>query len=599
MPELQFKGKEFVFNHHLTVPHRPIVPVPAKSVGTGTVMDNLIIHGDNLHALKALMPMYAGRVDCVFIDPPYNTGNEKWNYNDNVNAPYVKEWLDGNPVNKDDMLRHDKWLCMMYPRLKLLWEVLAETGSFWMTLDDNEIHYARAVLDELFGEHNFIATCIWHKNYSPKNSAQFFSEDHDYLTVYAKDKTLWRPNLLARTPEMEARYANPDNDPRGPWKPGDLSARNYYSEGTYSITCPSGRVIPGPPPGRYWAVSPTKRQQLDADKRLWWGEDGDNIPALKRFLSEVKPGRVPQTIWEYDEVGHTQDAKKELVQILNFNKSEDVFITPKPVALLAKVIEIATNEDSIVLDSFAGSATTAHAVLAANKRDNGNRRFILVECEDYADTLTAERVRRVIQGYAFQGTQRDDLYTEKLNFRSLRNAEKLLERVAAVENLEGHRFDRIRREVKDGSLVVTGEKSIKDTAEGLGGSFTFCTLGAPVDLDKLLTGQQLPDFQSIGSWLFHAATGQAFVPDAIDESNWFLGETHAAFVWLVYKPDLTFLSSTNAVLTLSLAERFVQSKKGKRHLVFAAAKFVPNRLLSAMGIDFAQLPFAVYRVEKD
>jgi len=231
MPELHFKGKEFVYNHHLTVPYRPLLPHPDKSIGESAMNGNLIIQGDNLHALKALLPIYADKVDCIFIDPPYNTGNESWCYNDNVNSPMMREWLSSNPVNREDMLRHDKWLALMYPRIKLLHELLADTGSFWMTLDDNEIHRARMMMDEIFGEENFVATCIWHKNYSPKNTAQYFSEDHDYLLIYAKDKNSWRPNLMERTAEMEARYSNPDNDPRGPWKPGDISARNYYGEG--------------------------------------------------------------------------------------------------------------------------------------------------------------------------------------------------------------------------------------------------------------------------------------------------------------------------------------------------------------------------------
>jgi len=185
MPELIFKGKEFVFNHHLSVPFRPLVPDAEKSIGDARLDGNLIVHGDNLHALKALLPMYAGKVDCVFIDPPYNTGNEGWSYNDNVNGPMIREWLASNPVGIEDGLRHDKWCAMMYPRLRLLHELLGKTGSIWITLDDNEIHHARSILDDIFGEQNFVATCIWHKNYSPKNSAIYFSEDHDYLLIYS------------------------------------------------------------------------------------------------------------------------------------------------------------------------------------------------------------------------------------------------------------------------------------------------------------------------------------------------------------------------------------------------------------------------------
>ena len=335
--------------------------------------------------------------DSVFIDPPYNTGNEGWVYNDNVNDPKIKKWL-GAVVGKEgeDLTRHDKWLCMMYPRLKLLQKLLADDGAIFISIDDTEISNLRLLMDEVFGANNFVTTVIWHKNYAPKSSAKFFSEDHDYITVYAKNKMAWIPNLLPRTEEQDKIYKNPDNDPRGLWRPDNLSARNPYSLGLYSITCPGGRVIPGPPAGRYWVVSEEKFKQMDADGRIYWGKDGNNIPAPKRYLSEVKQGRVPQTIWEYEEVGHTQDAKKDLKAIFD---GEMPFDTPKPYRLIERILQIASDSDSIILDSFAGSGTTAHAVLNMNKADGGHRKFILVEMMDYADSITAERVKRVIRGY--------------------------------------------------------------------------------------------------------------------------------------------------------------------------------------------------------
>lgn len=597
MPELHFKGKEFVYNHHLTVPYRPLVPDAAKSVGAPSLNGNLIIHGDNLHALKALLPMYAGKVDCIFIDPPYNTGNEGWSYNDNVNSPMMKEWLSSNPINGEDMLRHDKWCAMMWPRLTLLHELLSETGSFWMTIDDNELSNARSLLDEIFGIQHFVATCIWHKNYSPKPSAQFFSEDHDYVVVYAKNKDVWRPNLLERTEEMDARYSNPDNDPRGVWKSGDLSARNFYSEGTYPIRCPSGRTIPGPPPGSYWRYSELNFKEMDRDKRIWWGEDGNNVPSIKRFLSEVKEGSVPQTLWEYEDVGHTQDAKKELISIMSFTNSGEVFISPKPVALLERILELATKKDSLVLDSFSGSGTTAQAVLSINKKDGGERRFILVEGESYADTLTAERVRRVIHGYEFKGTQKEELFRESLTWTKLKKADSLLASVAEIEEANAARFDNISKTVKDGELIITGEKKITERTEGLGGEFTYCTLGPELDIDKILTGETLPDYLTLGAWLFHTATGESFDPAQAKPEKWYLGESTAYHLWLVYKPELDYLKSAEAALTLSLAEK-IAKKKGKKHLVFAPAKYVPNAKLLPMGVEYAPLPFALYRIEK-
>jgi len=600
MPELHFKGKEYVYNHHLTVPYRPLVVHSDKSIGDQELDGNLIIQGDNLHALKALLPRYAGKVDCIFIDPPYNTGNENWSYNDNVNSPLMKEWLSSNPVNKEDMLRHDKWLCMMYPRLKLLHELLSEKGSFWMTLDDNEYHHARSILDDIFGEDNFVATVIWHKIYSPKNTALYFSEDHDYILVYSKNKQLWRPQLLERTREMEARFSNPDNDIRGPWKAGDLAARNYYSQGTYEINCPSGRVIKGPPRGMYWRMKEQKFHEYDVDNRIWWGVDKNNVPAIKRFRSEVKEGRVPQTIWHWKDVGHTQDAKKELISIMNFESTQDVFITPKPVSLLARVLQLATDENSIVLDSFAGSASTGHAVLSQNQKDGGGRQFILVECEDYADNLTAERIRRAINGYSFKGTQKEELFREKVTLSNLKKSQELLHKLDGIENLEKHRFDKVDRTVKDGELLMVGKKEIKEKVEAIGGGFTFCTLGAPVDLDKILTGENLPTYGDLGSWLFHTATGEPLDTSSVDEKTWFLGESSQCQVWLIYKPSFEFLKSKEASLTLDLAEEI--SKKGvsgKRNLVFAPAKYVANKMLLPLGVEYAPLPYSLYRVTKE
>lgn len=638
MPELYFKGKEFVYNHHLTVPYRPLETHPDKSVGEDS--GNLIIHGDNLHALKALLPHYAGKVDCIFIDPPYNTGNESWSYNDNVNSPIMREWLSSNPINREDMLRHDKWACLMYPRLKLLHELLSEQGSFWMTLDDNEIHHARLILDDIFGAENFVATCIWHKMDSPKNTAEHFSVDHDYILVYAKSIEIWTLNLLPRNEEMLARYKNPDNDPRGPWLLSDLAARNFYAQGMYEIETKTGRIISGPPAGSYWRISRQKFDAFEKDNRIWWGESGDNRPGIKRFLSEVKNGVVPQTIWHWQEVGSTRNSKQALSQIMGAQNGEELFITPKPVELIERILGIATSSDSIVIDSFAGSGSTAHAVLALNAKDGGNRNFILVECEEYADTLTAERVRRVINGYEFEGTQKEELFRKKVNFSTLKDVPKLLREIEHLEQVKGKRFDKISKTIKNDELLVIGEKKITERTEGLGGGFTYCTLGQPLDLDKLLTGEQSPDYRSLGAWLFHTATGMALPPcrgeasaspaspgcdgspggnkqskageadepcfaptdvptnDAII-AEWYLGESPSYHVWLIYRPDLDWLKSRDAALTLTLAEKIAATDKEKRHLVFAPARFVASKHLLPLGVEHAPLPFALYRFEKD
>ena len=600
MTELNFKGEEFVYNHHLAVPFRPLVPHKDKGVGPVALDGNLIVHGDNLHALKALLPLYAGKVDCIFIDPPYNTGNEGWCYNDNVNAPMIKEWLNSNPIGIEDGLRHDKWCAMMWSRLRLLHELLSDEGSIWITLDDNEMHRAREVLDEIFGEENFVAVCIWHKMDSPKNTAEFLSVDHDYVLVYAKRIEEFEVNLLPRSDEMKARYKNPDNDPRGPWLLSDLAARNEYSAGRYPITTASGKVIPGPPPGSYWRVSREKFDELDADGRIWWGESGVNRPGIKRFLSQVRDGVVPQTIWPWAEVGSTRHSKQNLSRLMGMKSGEDTFITPKPVKLIERVLGIASNKDSIVLDSFAGSGTTAHAVLAANKRDSGNRRFILIEMEDYADRLTAERIRRVINGYDFKGTQKTELMREKITWSKLQKARKLTETVEKIENLHGNEYDTIKKTVKDGELIVTGEKAVAERAEGLGGTFTYCTLGDPVELDKVLSGETLPSYAGIGAALFHMATNRALDPATVREDDFYLGATEGYHVWLIYRPDLEWLKTPEAALTLTRAKAFTETDLEKRHLVFAPARYVSQKMLAEQNIpvEFVPLPFALYRIDR-
>ncbi|MGI6655282.1 MAG: site-specific DNA-methyltransferase [Desulfobulbus sp.] len=307
-------------------------------------------------------------------------------------------------VEAEDLSRHDKWLCMMYPRLRLLKDFLREDGVIFISIDDNEVTSLRFLLDEIFGRKNFIASVIWQKVYAPKNSAKHFSEDHDFILVYARNGEKWCPNPIPRSEEADRRYNNPDNDPRGPWKTSDLSARNFYSEGTYPITCPSGRIIPGPPKGRYWIYSEEKYKEMDADNRIWWGKTGNNMPAVKRFLSEVKQGIVPQTLWSYKDVGHTQDAKKELLSLVEFEDSASVFITPKPVNLIRRIIQIATDKDSIIMDSFAGSGTTGQAVLAQNKADGGTRKCILVEMdENICSGVTVPRLKSVVEGYKKKG----------------------------------------------------------------------------------------------------------------------------------------------------------------------------------------------------
>ncbi|MEA5014245.1 MAG: site-specific DNA-methyltransferase [Candidatus Limiplasma sp.] len=401
MPTLNWIGKDKVITHHLDVPyrvleHRYTYPVP----GTGS--ENKIIRGDNLEALKALLPEYEGRVKCIYIDPPYNTGNEGWVYNDNVNDPKICKWL-GEVVGREgeDLSRHDKWLCMIYPRLKLLQKLLSEDGVIFISIDDNEQAHLKLLCDEIFGGNNFVATIIWQKRTSP-DARKRISNGHEYVLVYSKNATLIDTslNLLDLGEEDARKYKNPDNDPRGPWVSVDFTAQGYRPNQMYQIKTPSGKVIT-PPEGRCWKNLENVFDQYYAEGRLWFGSDGNGVPRQKNYLSE-RMGKTIWTWWTNTEVGHTQEATQDLAALL---QQKAIFDYPKPVRMIQRMIQVATAKDSIVLDSFAGSGTTAHAVLKMNKQDGGNRQFILVEMMDYAETITAERVRRVIDGYgAVEGT---------------------------------------------------------------------------------------------------------------------------------------------------------------------------------------------------
>jgi adenine-specific DNA-methyltransferase len=456
MPELSFKGKEFVYNHHLSIPFRPLVPDAARSVGPVDLAGNLILHGDNLHALKALLPIYAGRVDCVFIDPPYNTGNEKWSYNDNVNSPMLREWLNSNPIGIEDGLRHDKWCAMMYPRLRLLHELMSERGAIFITIDDNEVHQLRSLMDEIFGDKNFLANFVWQSKDTPGNNAEGIAETHNHVLLYRKTDQ-FAGALLERNPEQLANYTNPDNDKRDVWLAAPLTRAEHRDRDYYPLTNPAGKKV-WPPKGSSWRRPPAKMKWLQEDNRIWWGKDGDGeFPMEKKFLSEAKNGVVNQTWWPYEFAGSTRNAGAELKQIFG---GEKPFATPKPIQLIRRILELATDESSIVLDSFAGSGTTAHAVLAANRADEGDRRFILVEGESYADEVTAERVRRAIKGYEFQGTQREVLFTQRMTWNSLKTIDRAFSQISSIENLEEHRFDRVTRTVHCSSSARSRFRSV-------------------------------------------------------------------------------------------------------------------------------------------
>ena len=565
MARLEFAGARYVRNYHLAVPHHELVIDATKSfpprVGRASspdapapgLDDNLIIHGDNLKALKSLLPHFAGKIKCIYIDPPYNTGNENWVYNDNVNSPRHKDWLN-KVVDKDCQDRHDRWLSMMMPRLKLLRELLRDDGVIFISIDDNEQHHLRMLMNEVFGEPNFVSNIIWQKKYTQSNDAKYFSDTHDFILAFAKDLSKFVINPLKRTQEQNDRYENPDKDERGPWMTSPLHAKSG-SDKTYSYKFQNGTSWQ-PPAGTFPRYSQETLQRAEKENRIWFGKAGDAVPRMKKFLSEMKEGVVPTTIWMYDQVGSNDDAKRTLKDIFEDN----IFDSPKPVSLISRIIELSCDSNDLILDSFAGSGTTAHAVLALNKVDGGNRKFILVEQEDYADTITAERVRRVIQGRVGR---------------------------ASSPHTTG------------GAKGKSGEDARPTRSmEPLGGSFTYVTLGAEYDVAKILSGKSLPKYEEMAAYVFQTATGETLDRKKIDKKNHFIGSSQFYDVYLFYEPSVEKLKSAECALKLDFVTGLPKNPKKKR-LVFGAVRYVNQETLSLHDVEFSQLPYEVYRRIED
>lgn len=545
MPNLTFKGKPFVQNHHLSVKYHQLLP--NKKAGNAkkvSLNDNLIIHGDNLKALKALLPTYAGKIKCIYIDPPYNIGNEKWVYNDNVNSPMIQEWL-GKIVDSEDLTRHDKWLCMMMPRLKLLRELLTKDGVIFISIDDNEVHHLRMLMNEIFGEQNFISNIQWNSRKSVSSDA-IVSLNHNHTLLFAREMTSFEKyKKKFRLPSNENNFSNPDNDPRGKWTADPFDAPNLRPNLTYPIVNPNNKKEFLPPKGRCWRTTKEEYKKLLADKRIVFGKKGATKPQLKRFWSESESkGATPTTWW--DDVGTTTNGTQELEEIFG----EKVFENPKPTSLILKILKLATNKDSLVLDSFAGSGTTAQAVMAINKEDGGTRRFILIQLPEDID---------------------QDTEAYKMGFRE-------------VVDITA---ERVRR-------TIAGVKSAKDAnlKSGFGGSFSFFELGNPIDMESILAGKNLPSYNELARYVFYTATGEEFDNKKINAERNFIGESQEYEIYLFYKPDLKYLKNT--ALTLDRANALGPFKKKKR-LVFAPTKYLDQSHLNELRIEFAQLPFEIYK----
>lgn len=488
MPTLNWIGKDKVINHHMDVPYRILEHsygfYDGNQDNKETKSGNKIIHGDNLEALKALLPEYEGKINCIYIDPPYNTGNEDWVYNDNVNDPKLKKWL-GKVVGKEaeDLSRHDKWLCMMYPRLKLLHKLLAKDGVIFISIDDNEQAHLKLICDEIFGSNNFVAQMVWQKRTSP-DARRKISAGHEYIITYVKSinhsESTFNP--LAFSEDDKKKYKNPDNDPRGVWVSTDCTAQAGHGTKSqfYTLTTPAGRIIKLPE-SLCWRFTKERMDEEIKEGRIWFGQDKKGVPRKKTYLSE-REGKNLWSWWPNTEVGHTQEATKELTQI--FGKTA-TFDFPKTVRLINRIIQISTKPNDIVLDSFAGSGTTGHAVLNLNKQDGGNRKFILIEMESYAENVTSERVKRVINGY--------------------------------------------------------GENS--KAIDGTGGCFDFYKLGKPLFLENNMLNEEV-SLEKIREYVWFSETRQSFNEVNQKEEHLLGINNSSAYYFYYYKDALTTLDDS-------------------------------------------------------
>lgn len=585
MPTLHWIGKDKVINHHMDVPFKTLEH--SYGFDNGTQSDkpinsgNKIIHGDNLEALKALLPEYEGKIDCIYIDPPYNTGKEKWRYTDNVNHPKIEKWLNEVVgIEGEDLSRHDKWLCMMYPRLKLLHKLLKDDGLFFCSIDDYEHGNLKPILDEIFGSLNFLNNVIWQRAFSPINTKKRFSSNHDFIISYAKNKSEVSL-LLPRNDGANDRYSNPDNDFRGIWTSGDLSVGPVVDDKVYEIITPSGRSV-WPPNGYCWRLDKIRFEQFKKENRIWFGENGDTVPRIKRFLSEVKDGMTPMTIWTYDEVGHTQDAKKEIKEI--FPDSKLPFETPKPTKLMEKILSLKNNPNAIILDSFAGTASTAHAVLNLNNKDGGNRKFIMVEMEDYAENITAERIKKVIQGYDYNGNKRSELASYSVNLTNLKKANKIIDEYTKFN--ENKKYSDVTIESTKGNITITGTEKISGKIEGIKGSFDFYELGQPMFKEDG-NMNEVVDVEKIRSYIYYTETKTPLQETKHKDNKYFMGKYNDTGYYFNYEKEKETLLDYEFLATMKT--------KAEQYVIYADNCLLTKDYMSKHHIIFKKIPRDITR----
>lgn len=589
MPTLDWVGKQAVVDHHRKVPYRLLHCDKDLSAGDPDA-GNLLVQGDNLEALKALLPYYAGQVKCIYIDPPYNTGNEGWVYNDNVNSPEIRKWL-GEVVGKEaeDLSRHDKWLCMMYPRLALLREFLREDGAIFVSIDDNEGHYCKALLDEVFGRGNFLATLVWNHSVQTKGYSGSFSVHHNYVHAYQRSgKFVLRD--LTRDESHNVNYSNPDGDPRGAWRPGDVRNSLVRPNLMYDIVTPSGKNIRHPPKG--WRFKrETFEQELESGKIVF---SQDETRIIRKIYLADQEGRVPETLWFPKDVGTTREATAEVREMVG---ESEQFETPKPVRLIQRILSIATDADSIVFDSFAGTATTAHAVLAQNCADGGRRKFVCIEInERIAVSVTSARTKAAVTGVRADGQpwtrQVSALLDEvPLTVTSIRTGHEVDERLNGCRGEHREEYQEFEKVVEENHFRLYGYRT--EVGGGLGSGFRFCRLGKPL-FDEHGSIAEGVSFTDLAAHIFFSETGSP-IPRKARKDNPLLGTFGGRAIYLLYNGVLGDRRPAGGnVLTHAVAEALPPHPGGGGpRVVFGEATRLGPKALAAYGITFRQIPFSL------
>lgn len=591
MAILEWAGKSKVIGHHRDVKYKTLerkYSFNENGQYTENInSENMIIHGDNLEALKSLLPKYQGKIKCIYIDPPYNTGEEKWIYNDNVNDPRINKWI-GEVVKKEgeDLSRHDKWLCMMYPRLKLLEKLLSPDGAIFISIDDNEQYHLRSICNEIFGSSNFVATFIWEKRKNRENRKEI-STRHDYILCYAKSKGTQERiiKLLPMTGEALERYQNVDNDPRGLWKsdPATAQAGHATASQFYTLVAPNGKRHELPK-GRCWLYTQDVMQEAIEDGRIWFGKDGNNTPRIKTYLTAKERGLTPETIWFADDVSTNEEAKKCLKRIF----SEEIpFETPKPYELIERIIELVTDNDSIILDSFAGSGTTAHAVLNMNKKV-GNRKFILVEMMDYAESITAERVKRVISGYDATFTEEEVIYEKQLTIKNITSAAEFIGEAEKVIEENKDKYTKIGKvSLKNDYIRVVAKNEYKGHVDGIGGSFSYYELGHELFSEDGLINSDITEEQLREYVYFSETKGAILAEDSQKDNKYYLGTNGNSAYYLYFEKDKTTTLNHEFLATIK--------KEAEAYIVYADKCIIDSKSLRRNNITFKKIPRDVIR----